>query len=63
MIKSHEDLKEYLEADKKALGRKTEKPRKQDLIWRYEISLRQYEYTNNYIDKLFLGRLRKNTTG
>ena len=58
MITSLEELQEYLEADKKALGRKTAKPRKLDFIWRFEISLRQYEYTHNCIDKLFLGKLR-----
>ena len=47
MIQSKKDLKDYLEADRKALGRKTKKPSISDLIWHYEISLRKNEYYNN----------------
>ncbi len=46
MINSKEELKEYLEADRMALGRK-KKPDFLDLVWKYEISLRNYEYYHN----------------
>lgn len=47
MIKNKSDLCEYLEADKKALGRKGIKPKMNDVIWKYEILLRKCEYYNN----------------
>ncbi len=46
MINSKEEFKEYLEADRMALGRK-KKPDFLDLVWKYEISLRNYEYYHN----------------
>lgn len=47
MILSKKDYKDYLIADKLALGRKEKRPKYQDLIWRYEILLRQCEYIQN----------------
>ena len=47
MIESKKDLQEYLEADKKALGRKSKKPAFFDFVWKYEISLRKNEYLIN----------------
>lgn len=47
MIKSKFDLKEYLECDKKSLGRKSKHPSYFDYIWRYEILLRKCEYYIN----------------
>ena len=48
MITDKETLKEYLEADKKALGVTQNRPRLfgQEL-WKYQISLRKYEYYLN----------------
>ena len=47
MIQSREDLKEYMREDKKALKRKTRKPKFYDCVWKYEIILRKCEYYNN----------------
>lgn len=47
MIKSKADLKEYLEADKRSLGRKSKSPSFSDIIWKFEISLRKKEYYKN----------------
>lgn len=47
MIKTKEDLKYYLEQDRLNLHAKTKKPKKRDLIWKFEIILRKYEYYNN----------------
>ncbi len=47
MITSKKDYKDYLLADKQALGRKTKKPRFNDYIWKYEILLRKCEYYQN----------------
>ena len=47
MIKSRKDLKAYLEADKRALGRRGKKPELFDLVWKFEISLRKNEYYTN----------------
>lgn len=48
MIQSKADLKEYLYADKVALGKAMKKhPGVLDLIWKYEISLRYCEYYKN----------------
>ncbi len=48
MIKTKADLKEYLEADKKQLGITRSRPRPfTDEIWKYEITLRKYEYWLN----------------
>jgi len=58
MIKSKQDLKEYLEADKKALDiRNRKKPKLlHDVIWSYQILLRKCEYYQN-CRKDILGRL------
>lgn len=49
MIVTKEDLKEYLRADKEALGIKYRRPRfMTDFEWRYEITLRKAEYYNNF---------------
>lgn len=45
MIKSRKDLKAYLEADKRALGRRGKKPGLFDLVWKFEISLRKTSIT------------------
>lgn len=47
MIRNKNDLKDFLEADKKALGRKNRRPAFNDLIWKYEILLRKCEYYQN----------------
>ena len=47
MINNKNDLKEYLEADKKALNRACKKPKYTDLIWKYQIVLRRCEYYCN----------------
>ncbi len=47
MIKSKEELKLYLEADRIALGRKDKKPGFFDLVYKFEVSLRINEYYNN----------------
>lgn len=56
MIENKDDLKRYLEADKRQLKRNRRKPQIDDLIWKYEILLRKCEYyrncKKNIIDKL-----------
>ncbi len=47
MIKTKQDLIEYLEADKKALGRAESHPHFYDVIWKYEVALRHCEYYKN----------------
>lgn len=47
MINNKNDLKDYLECDKKALGRTKHRPAFNDLIWKYEILLRKCEYWQN----------------
>ena len=47
MINDRKSLQEYLEADKKALGRDRNKPAFSDYIWKYEILLRKCEYYSN----------------
>ena len=47
MIVNRNDLLEFLEADKLALGRKGRKPKMNDVIWKYEILLRKCEYYTN----------------
>ncbi len=62
MITSKKDYKNYLAADKQALGRTTKKPRINDYIWKYEILLRKCEYYQNVkrnrISRLIFGLLR-----
>lgn len=47
MIENKNDLKSFLEADKKQLKRKGKKPKFNDRIWKYEILLRKCEYYTN----------------
>lgn len=47
MITDKNSLNRYLEADKKALGRKRRKPDLFDFIWKYQICLRKLEYYIN----------------
>lgn len=48
MIISKQDLKEYMQQDKKQLGIRRRFPRPfTDEIWKYEITLRKYEYWYN----------------
>lgn len=47
IIASKSDLQEFLSADKKELGRSSEKPAMTDFVWRFEISLRHLEYYHN----------------
>ncbi len=47
MITSREELKSFLDADKKALGRNRNRPVFYDYIWRYEVLLRKCEYYSN----------------
>ena len=50
MIKSREDLKKYVKADKEALGFTKRFPSiVGNEIWKYEIALRYYEYHTNCI--------------
>lgn len=52
MIKTKKDLREYLEADKRALGRRAKRPHFFDFVWKFQISLRYYEYfMNSYMSK------------
>lgn len=54
MIQNKKDLFDYLEADRISLGRTTEKPKLQDIIWKYEIALRKVEYYTN-VKNIFMG--------
>jgi len=69
MIKSKEDLEFYLDADKFALNRKTNKPRIHDEIWKFQILLRKTEYYKNikptFLSKILLPiyQLRKHRLG
>lgn len=57
MIQSKEDLKYYLECDKRALGYKRKRPLPfLDEIWKFEILLRKLEYKKN-TRKGFLGKI------
>ena len=48
MITNKSELKEYLEADKKNLGFTKSRPRVfGDVVWKFQISLRYYEYYLN----------------
>lgn len=58
MICSKSDLEDYLQSDKKALGRKEKYPRLTDYIWKYEILLRKCEYINNCVKNPLLRILR-----
>lgn len=53
MIKTKDDLKEYLEKDKFALGidDRTHPKMFRDFIWRFQIVLRKHEYYYNNLDK------------
>ena len=53
MIKSKEELREYLDADRVALCRKGTRPRFNDYIWKYEILLRKCEYYQNTSHNIF----------
>ncbi len=62
MIITKKDLHEYLEEDKKSLGRKQKSPRRFDVIWKFQILLRKYEYyyNKNSLLRYFYGyRFRK----
>lgn len=53
MIRTRQDLKEYLAQDKQQLGIHRSFPRPfTDEIWKYEIMLRKYEYWYNQSGKL-----------
>ena len=57
MIKSKSDLKEYLLADKAALGKTRKRPKfMHDVIWSYQRLMRKCEYYDN-CRKDFLGRI------
>jgi serine O-acetyltransferase len=58
MIHSKRDLRDYLEADRIALGRKNKKPRISDFIWRYEICLRKNEFYKNCKNGIFWKPMR-----
>lgn len=64
MILSKLDLKEYLESDKKSLGRVGKSPTVSDWIWRFEILLRKYEYYYNTksLMRYFYGILFRNVS-
>lgn len=59
MITNKNELREYLEADKKALNRKGERPKKYDWIWQYEIALRKLEYYSNISPNIFTKIFKK----
>ncbi|MBL1385765.1 MAG: serine acetyltransferase [Colwellia sp.] len=56
MIKNKKDLEFYLAADKFALGIKHNRPRIQDVIWKYQIYLRKSEYYRNQ-DRRLINRV------
>ena len=58
MISNKTELLEYLEADRVALGRKNTKPSLTDLIYKFEINLRKYEFSINCCKGSFLGRVK-----
>lgn len=59
MIKSKEDLREYLEADKKMLGYTKRRPSLfKDEIWKFEIVLRKREYYENLATNSILKKIR-----
>lgn len=47
MISSKNDMILFMKADKIALARERKRPRVDDLVWRFEISLRKCEYYKN----------------
>lgn len=47
MIKTKDDLREYLQCDKMHLGIKHARSRWNNDIWKYEIALRRHEYYHN----------------
>ena len=47
MIITKQDLRDFLDADRKALGRKTTHPHLFDFVWKFQISLRYYEFFKN----------------
>lgn len=53
MIQSKKDLKDYLEADRIALGRTGKSPSPIDFVWQFETSLRKLEYYTNCKKGLF----------
>lgn len=57
MILTREDLKYYLLQDKLNLKIKYDKPKKNDLIWKYEIILRKHEYYHNLERKNIIQKL------
>ena len=57
MISSKTDLREYLEADKRALSRTKAYPAINDYIWKYEILLRKCEYYHNLEKKSIIKKL------
>ena len=44
LISSKDDLREYLEADRKALGSNNKRPKLSQFVYRFEYSLRHLEY-------------------
>lgn len=65
MIKSKQDLNEFLEADKLSLGRSRNHPGFNDFIWKCQILLRYCEYHMNcggihkYLKKYYSFRLQR----
>lgn len=47
MIRNKEDLRKYLEEDRVSLNRNRKHPRFDDVIWKFQITLRKYEYYYN----------------
>ena len=59
MIRTKQDLKDYLWADRIALGmEKKPRPGLGDLKWKYEISLRYCEYYSNCGGAFFRSTIR-----
>ena len=57
MIKTKLDLEYYLAADKYVLGKKSKRPYFKDCIWKYQISMRMFEYYLNKPQKKFFQKI------
>ena len=57
MIKTKQDLHDFLSNDRKALGKSYFHPKWNDDIWKFEIALRYHEYFYNNKSKGFFHKL------
>ncbi len=58
MIENKKDLKYYIEQDRLNLHIKNTKPKKNDIIWKYEIILRKHEYYHNLTKKNIFQKIK-----